>query len=610
MSIGFIAKYGGKGFDTGLIAYANLLNPSFYAKLLLNLITDKPGGGAMTFARTTTASVVDFEGVVRTARIGEARFSGMRRVENLLTYSEAFDNAAWGKIVYTVTANSVAAPNGTTTADKLDEATTSSVDRYAVSSLTAIISGANCTASIYVKDAGRGFVQLRLSNNNGTFSICYLTINLNTLAIVNSGTSGGTFIGTSITSVGGGWYRLSVAGSLAADVTQAALVVYGHNGSTTTYAGVPGTGVYLWGAQLENVTGQSIQTPGEYQSTNVLSSPYQGAGVDGVQYYPYKLDGTSISSSIALGYLNEPARTNLLTYSEQFDNVVWVNYGTVTRTANTFASPSGSLSADTLVIAASSGIYQQIAVAINTQYTASIYIRGSTAQNVDFIINGTSSGITGKTVAVTTSWQRVSVTKTTNALDVSVSVQLYNSSTNAAFEVWGAQLEAASSASTYIPTTSTAVTRASDVLSSSVTASATQGTFVVALRPAEVPSTTGTYPAVALIGSSLAEAIAIDQDSTGASLFVVIRSGGVQKLASIIATTSANTLYKVAVSWIGTAIKVSVNGGAVQSFTATGMPASLLTLQTSFDTPWNGNVTLPQVYLTALPNATLQSLTS
>ena len=51
-------------------------------------------------------------------------------------------------------------------------------------------------------------------------------------------------------------------------------------------------------AQLENVTGQTNQNPSEYISTNVLSYPYQGAGVDGVDYFPYTNPNCVINGAI------------------------------------------------------------------------------------------------------------------------------------------------------------------------------------------------------------------------------------------------------------------------------------------------------------------------
>jgi len=48
-----------------------------------------------TFARATGATVKDHEDVIREVLSGEVRYQGQRRVENLITASEDFTDAAW-----------------------------------------------------------------------------------------------------------------------------------------------------------------------------------------------------------------------------------------------------------------------------------------------------------------------------------------------------------------------------------------------------------------------------------------------------------------------------------------------------------------------------------
>ena len=58
--------------------------------------------------------------------------------------------------------------------------------------------------------------------------------------------------------------------------------------------------------QLEDVTGQSVQTPSEYVSTNVLNStPYHGANVDGVKYFDTDINGIAIPENTLKGYFEE-----------------------------------------------------------------------------------------------------------------------------------------------------------------------------------------------------------------------------------------------------------------------------------------------------------------
>jgi len=76
-----------RGANSGLTPYSQL---RFRSDLQQSLISQVSKGVATpTFTRATTASVPDFEGIVRTALSGESRFKGARRVENLFTSQTA-----------------------------------------------------------------------------------------------------------------------------------------------------------------------------------------------------------------------------------------------------------------------------------------------------------------------------------------------------------------------------------------------------------------------------------------------------------------------------------------------------------------------------------------
>ena len=73
-------------------------------------LTDKASGktSLVTFSRSAASSpgtYVGSDGLIKTAAV------------NLALYSEQFDNAAWGKINATVSANQAVAPDGKQTAD-------------------------------------------------------------------------------------------------------------------------------------------------------------------------------------------------------------------------------------------------------------------------------------------------------------------------------------------------------------------------------------------------------------------------------------------------------------------------------------------------------------
>jgi hypothetical protein len=149
-------------------------------------------------------------------------------------------------------------------------------------------------------------------------------------------------------------------------------------------------------------------------------------------------------------------RTNLLTYSEQFDNAAWTKYGTCTVSANATTSPDGTLTADTITIPISSGVYQIQASVTTGTITISVWLKGSVAGSTIRLLSNTNlSDPVTKTITITTDWVRYDLTRTLSVGTTVASLQL-DSLAAGTVSVWGAQLESGSFATSYIPTTSAA----------------------------------------------------------------------------------------------------------------------------------------------------------
>jgi hypothetical protein len=200
---------------------------------------------------TTTAPITNYIPVLQTAASGVARFEhnpitfeslGLEIEEqrtNLLVRSEEFDNASWTKTASTIEANTVVAPNGTLSGDKLIPDATSGTNHPVFSSPS--LGSATYTASVYAKAAGYGFVYLRIDTaggqRGGIFSI-------------TDETAGTVVNGTTLTktNVGNGWYRLTASFT---DTATNFVIVALPTGANANYAGNGYSGVFIWGAQLE-----------------------------------------------------------------------------------------------------------------------------------------------------------------------------------------------------------------------------------------------------------------------------------------------------------------------------------------------------------------------
>jgi hypothetical protein len=185
---------------------------------------------------------------------------------NFLTYSQTFDDAAWIKSNIAVTGgsvNAVTAPDGTLTADNALE-TGATVSHYIGRNTGAPGSATTIrTFSVYAKGGlGRDHVVVCAGNSSGG-PYYAVTVNLNTGAVtqadlVNTGTWFTTTPTNSVTSVGNGWYRITITSRL----TQYYLISPSNTATPTSgsdfglgsYASDVAKGVSLWGGQLENGT--------------------------------------------------------------------------------------------------------------------------------------------------------------------------------------------------------------------------------------------------------------------------------------------------------------------------------------------------------------------
>jgi hypothetical protein len=185
----------------------------------------------------------------------------LRARYNLLTFSEQFDNAAWGKEFSTITANAGVAPDGTTTADKFVESASNNLHR-----ITQNIAVGVSFLSVYAKAAERTKFEIVTAPTDFGFDLTSGTV-----------LYGGS--GASITDVGNGWFRCVVTYNTNTPPVGFGLLNASNN---RTYLGDGTSGILLWGAQLltaadQTSTGgayQRIAAATDYDTSNPVFRPY------------------------------------------------------------------------------------------------------------------------------------------------------------------------------------------------------------------------------------------------------------------------------------------------------------------------------------------------
>lgn len=190
-------------------------------------------------------------------------------------------------------------------------------------------------------------------------------------------------------------------------------------------------------------------------------------------------DPTTLAS---LGLLPEEARTNLLLRSEEFDNASWTKT-TITVTQNVATAPSAASAADRIEITGTnigSFVSQSYTPPSPTTVAFSFYAKAEVGNRV--FVDAFSTNITNRTrgwfnlsdgsvsywtgstgisgVPVGNGWWRVTLIKDVVAESTIFRIGAFDSGS---LLIWGAQLEAGSFPTSYIPTTTATVTRAADV---------------------------------------------------------------------------------------------------------------------------------------------------
>lgn len=396
------------------------LYPSIKPSLDLDFARSKTLDPKVTFIRDSTATYYDGKTVVKAE-------------ENLLTWSQDFDNAAWVKSGLTVVANNAIAPDGSLTADYVTAGNIYQSKSLPSGTYTVSVWARSDVATTMIFTIYTGSVDV----NSGTLNIT---------------TSWQQFTFTVTNAV----YSVQIK---------------------------PAGPVYLWGAQLEQRSSATAYTP----TTSAPITNYLPALQYAAAHVP-RFDHDPITGE-SKGLLIEEQRTNVVWPSKSLTNN---GDGSSTNQQSVVIAPDGTLSANLIAPSSSSArsgyyAYNIFASGIAGTVTESAYIKPSqeilangyigymTFSALGFFrcqfVNGAptislgASTTSANVTHVGNGWYRVATTFTdtgANSVHHAWIAGVTGGATNSSFALWGLQTEAGAFPTSYIPTTSAQVTRAAD----------------------------------------------------------------------------------------------------------------------------------------------------
>ena len=410
-----------------------------------SLFDGRSAKNKITFSRSSSATYVGADGLIKTTPV------------NLLSYSQQLDHSSWSGFRRSVTVNALTAPDGTQTSN-LVASTESNVNGAAIVKSFSE-TATTYTLSVFAK-AGTGSILLLRPTNSSVFgqrAEAWFDLSGGTAGTVGDDGSVFTNASSQIVSQGNGWFRCSLTFTVASAgfAASARLYVVDSNGSLSVSNG---TSIYLWGAQLEEGSSATDYIP----TTNTIS----GAPRFDYDFY----------TGESLGLLIEEARTNKILRSENFSiGTVWVSGNNGSSSLSSVTAPDGvgnmwliDLSATAGTATAGSRVYHNNLAFDGEVNTFSFYAR-SVSGTGTFPVAFFNGGNYIKTY--------IELTETTRRYQISCPAGLATSGNNifgftrrgtthnetlTQAYVWGAQVEEGSFPTSYISTSDSAVTRATD----------------------------------------------------------------------------------------------------------------------------------------------------
>ena len=516
--------------------------------------------------------------------------------ENLLLQSNQFDTTWLNQLGGTIT-------SGQSGYDGSSNAWLISKSASNFKSVRQVISFSGVTTfSVYAKAGTLTKAALRMDTSAGAVQIIYDL----SAGVVSS--SGGVFISRGIENIGNGWYRIFVSVNVSSGTN---VHIYVDRDGTTAGS------IYIQNAQLES----GLVATDYLNSTSVT-------GKAGVLIDLPRIDYSSGAGALLL----EPSRQQLVRYSEYFNGWTYKDAISIETNTNETTSPDGLYNASKMVESATTGTHRVFEGISGTNKTLSFFAKAGgrdwvnvLVDNGGYVFFNVATGEKGvqQSGSPTTiedygnGWYRCSVynfhpTYALIGVSSADNTQSYTGDGTSAVYLYGAQVEAGSYSTSYIPNhgESGGVTRAAD--SCSVTGASdvigqTEGTMYWEVDFGANDS--AEYPAVFLYDGTSNNRILIQRRGNNQLLQYQINAGGSNQVDEFSTTAVGSGKVKIAIAYKANDFVLYLNGSQEASDTS-GSTFSGALSQIAFQNTRHDNTYQLALFKERLSNAELAALTA
>jgi len=345
-----------------------------------------------------------------------------------------------------------------------------------------------------------------------------------------------------------------------------------------------------------------------------------------------RLDYTNGTASILL----EPQSTNLLTYSELFDNSYWTK--SALSAVSGFISPDGNANAFKLVEDTSSGVHRLLnsAIALSGDILISIFAKkgernwfklsnnnviGAYFDLQSGSVGTVDSGVTANIENYGNGWYRCSILKnraTSGSERLVLDLSLDGSGTSylgdgtSGIYIYGAQLEALSYPTSYIPTSGSTVTRAAETLNNAGNSDLINSTEGVLYAEVATLVEGGSNRFLGLSDGSSNNRVVILYTNAANKIRAILSSGGIKYVDKTVDASSTTDFNKVAIKYKANDFALWINGVEVATDTTLNAPVGLdrFDFLLAGSNNFYGKVKSVAVFKEALSDTELACLTS